>query len=457
MSPRPPRVLIVDDEPNQREILSDILKAEGFEPREAANVEGGYEAFGAFRPEAVICDLKLGAESGIGLMERIVAEDDAVAVVILTAFGTISSAVKAIKRGAFDYIAKPVDREKILIVTRRGVERTRLLRENRMLRDRLGRWDAFSEFVGKHPSVGAVVDLVNRVAPLEETVLISGETGTGKELVARQIHTSSPRCAGPFVPINCSSIPEFLFESELFGFVKGSFTGAATTRQGIIEVASGGSIFFDEIGDLPVSMQAKLLRFLEDKSIRPVGGKQEVVVDVRVISATNKDLAQEVKEKRFRGDLYYRLNVLSIHLPALRNRSNDIPLLLDHFLKMFSSEYKKEVSHVSDRAMKVLMEYPWPGNVRQLKYVIQKAVILCDSQRIEIGHLPSEVLSSALACYGFEIPDQKFSLEEFEKNLLLQAMERSGGVMAKAAELLGLTYRTLQYRLEKYGIKNSKE
>jgi DNA-binding NtrC family response regulator len=376
-------------------------------------------------------------------------------VIVVTAFGNLSTAVKAVEGGAFDYLAKPVDREELLITIARAFERLHLVKENRRLQQQLLDTFRVENIIGHHPLMEEVVRTIKKVAPSQATVLITGESGTGKELVARALHAHSPRAPRPFRALNCAAVPESLIESELFGHEKGAFTGAQARQIGLFEAVDQGTLFLDEIGDLGHPLQAKLLRVLQEKEIRRIGGREDIKVDVRVVAATNRKLATAIKQGTFREDLYYRLNVVSIHVPALRERPTDIPELIGHFLKKSVAASGKTIKGVTNGALRLLMTYPWPGNVRELESVIERAVLLCDAERIDVDDLPAAVRArvTPLAQVDFELPAEGFSLEEFERKLLETAMARSNGVIAKAAKMLGLTYKTMQYRLEKFQIE----
>ena len=435
-------VLVVDDEKAQRDILTVILEGEGYTVETASNVSQALTAYRNHRADVVLTDLSMPERDGLALLEELTKLDPEALVILVTAYGTIGSAVQAMKKGAFDYLAKPVDREELLITIARAFERLHLVKENQRLQQQLLDTCRVENIIGHHPLMEEVSRTIKKVAPSQATVLITGESGTGKELVARALHAHSPRAPRPFRALNCAAVPETLIESELFGHEKGAFTGALARR------------FLDEIGDLGLPLQAKLLRVLQEKEIRRIGGREDIKVDVRVVAATNRRLAAAIKQGTFREDLYYRLNVVSIHVPALRERATDIPELVGHFLKKYAAASGKTVKGVTNGALRLLMDYPWPGNVRELESVIERAVLLCEAERIDVGDLPAGVQSrvTPLAQVDFELPAEGFSLEGFERKLLETAMTRSNGVIAKAAKMLGLTYKTMQYRLEKFQI-----
>ncbi len=446
------KILIIDDEEYQREIIKAIFLSEGYSFEVAENGEQAMNLYLQFSPEVILCDLKLPDMDGIELMESILKSGgEHTEFIIITGHGTIESAVEAIKKGAMDYITKPLERNRLIILVQRAIERTRLIKENIQLKKHLKGIYSIDGLIGSHPSFQNVFKLVKTIAPLDVTVLITGETGTGKGLVARAIHSLSGRRDNKFQVINCAAIPDTLMESELFGYVKGAFTGAYEDKIGLIELSDGGTLFLDEIGELSPQLQAKLLRFIEEKKIRKIGGKDEKIVNVRLIAATNKNLEEEVKKGNFRSDLYYRLNGFTIHIPPLRERMSDAIHLAKHFIEKYSTIYNKKCD-IKKETIGLLLRYDWPGNVRQLESVIERAVIVSEDGWIK----PQDIFLPVREYHGevlFDIPPQGISLEELEKKLLIRAMEKSGWVTARAAKLLGLTYRTMEYRLKKFGIK----
>ena len=447
-------ILIVDDEKGQRDILSAILGKEGYR---VLAVPGGREALQEMQSaefDLLLTDLKMQGMSGMELMERVLSESPKQCVVMMTAHGTVDSAVEAMKKGAFDYLEKPLERDDLILTLQRAFEHIMLLKENRVLHRKLAEIRALPNMIGDHPKMMEVVRMINKIAPTSTTVLIYGESGTGKELVARAIHDGSPRKEKAFFAINCAAIPDSLMESELFGHEKGSFTGAGTREIGLFEAAEGGTVFLDEIGEMNIAMQAKLLRAIQEKEIRRVGGKINIPVDVRIISATNKDLEQETKKGAFREDLFYRLNVIRITLPPLRERGNDIVTLANFFLKKYSASCGIPLKGIGKPALKILLEYGWPGNVRQLESVIERGVLMAESDYIQPEDLPAEVHHEASpgGKLPFEFPAQGISIDELERDLIIKAMQRADWVISKAAPLLGMSYKTLQYRLEKFGI-----
>lgn len=448
-------ILIVDDEKVQREILTMILKAEGYDTADVSGVDEALSLLEKREFDLILTDLKMQGKSGLDLLEHVITEDPHQCVVMMTAHGTVDSAVGAMKSGAFDYLEKPLERENLLLTLKRAFERITLVRENRVLQKRVAEIERISSIIGEHSKMKEVYRIVTKIAPTTSTVLIYGESGTGKELVARAIHDRSPRKNSPFMAINCAAIPETLIESELFGHEKGSFTGASAREIGILEAANGGTVFLDEIGEMNVAMQAKLLRAIQEKEIRRVGGKTNLPLDVRIISATNRDLEQEIRKGSFREDLYYRLNVIRINLPPLRERGSDISTLANFFVSKYREQSGISVEGISKSALKILMNYTWPGNVRQLESVIERAVLMAEGTIIQPEDLPSEITSHAAheGFVPFELPPEGINFEEMEKALIIKAMDRSDWVIGKAAQILGLSYKTLQYRLEKFEIQ----
>jgi len=448
-------ILIVDDEKGQREILTVILKKEGYDIADVPGVREALEQLERREFDLIMTDLKMQGQSGLDLLEAVQAADPQQCVIIMTAHGTVDSAVEAMKKGAFDYLEKPLERDNLILTLRRAFERIGLVRENRVLLKRVEQIQTIPNILGEHPKMREVFRVVSKIAATSSTVLIVGESGTGKELVARAIHDGSQRRDKPFMAINCAAIPDSLMESELFGHEKGSFTGANVREIGIFEAANGGTVFLDEIGEMNVAMQAKLLRAIQEKEIRRVGGKVNVPLDVRILSATNKELEQEIKRGNFREDLFYRLNVIRITLPPLRERGNDVKNLAEFFIKKYSQASGIAVEGFSKPALKLLINYSWPGNVRQLESVIERSVLMAESNYIEPEDLPAEVTMTSALSGGipFELPPEGIDFEELEKGIIIKAMERADWVIGKAAPLLGMSYKTLQYRLDKFGIE----
>ena len=433
-------ILVVDDEKPQRDILQEILTTAGYDVTSAASGEAAIKFAKERSFDLALTDLKMTGIDGIELLQQLLALDSSIIVILLTAHGTIDSAKEALRRGAFDYLQKPFDRDVLLATIKRA----------------LGNLDQIDvEIKSASLKMEAVKKMILKVARSSSTVLIRGESGTGKVLVARAIHNQSPRSSEMFQAVNCAAINENLLESELFGHEKGSFTGAHAEKKGLFEVADRGTLFLDEIAELDVGMQAKLLRALQERRVRRVGGSHEIPVDVRVVAATNRDLRAMVADGRFRDDLYYRINVLSIDVPPLRERRDDIPVLIDHFLKKHTRNTSRLVKGLTTEARRMMNDYGWPGNVRQLESAIERAILLCEGDLITPDDLPSELQqeSRGTSAGAFKLPPEGISFEEVEKNLILQAMDQTDYNITKSAKLLGLTFRTLQYRLEKFGIK----
>ncbi|HEX8286541.1 MAG TPA: sigma-54 dependent transcriptional regulator [Pyrinomonadaceae bacterium] len=433
-------ILVVDDEKSQREILEMILSGEGYDVTTASSGEAAMKFVADRRFDLVLTDLKMTGMSGLDLLKELTNFDKSIIVILLTAHGSVDSAVDALRLGAFDYLQKPYDSEKLLDTVSRAL-------------NKLSNLD--TEIVSASPEMDKVKKLILKVAKSNSTVLIRGESGTGKELIARAIHQNSLRSSETFQAVNCAAINENLLESELFGHEKGSFTGAVGEKKGLFEVADNGTLFLDEIGELEVSLQAKMLRALQEKQIRRVGGTREIDVDVRVVAATNRDLLQMVEEKRFREDLYYRLNVLSIEIPPLRERGSDVQVLIEYFLKKHTGGTNRNVK-INAEARRILENYSYPGNVRQLEFALERAILLCENDTITPDDLPPEMSHTAKAVASgdlFKLPAEGVNFEDVERSLIMQAMERTDYNITKSAKLLGLTFRTLQYRLEKFGIK----
>ncbi len=451
-----PSVLVVDDEPLQRNILKTILSEAGYETLTASSGEEALKVVKTYNPEVVLTDLKMEGMDGIDLMEKIRAEDDAPEVVLMTAFGTVSTAVEAMKKGAYHYLEKPLDKNKVLATVKLALEKKELLKKNRELRQAL--YDRFSieGIIGQSGVMEDVISVIKKVSPSPVTILILGESGTGKELVARAIHYNSQRNSKPFTAINCAAIPESLLESELFGYEPGAFTGATTRKIGLFEATSGGTMFLDEVGDLPAITQSKILRVLQEKEVRRIGGREAIKVDVRIIAATNKDLEKEMKNSTFREDLYYRLRVVTIELPPLRERREDIRELSNYFIERYSREFGKRIKGADEESVRALGEYYWPGNVRQLESVIERAVLMCESDTIGLNDIKSELrLPHQQGLFDVDVPDEGIVFEELEKEILKKAMRKANNVAAKAARLLGMSYKTFWYRWEKFGLDDS--
>ena len=459
------KILIVDDEAFIRENLVRILAEDGFSLFAAENEEEAVRLVAEEEIDLVLLDLNLGTRSGLDVLRAMREIDPDILVIIITGYGTVESAVEALKMGAYDYIKKPFKADAIHLIVRLALETQSLRREVRHLKRAGGDKDlpGAADMIGSSPQMLQVYRQIREVAKHETaTVLITGESGTGKELVARAIHNLSPRKSRPFMEINCGSLPFNLLETELFGHERGAFTDAKNRKIGLLEESSGGTIFLDEVGEMDLNLQVKLLRVLEDRKIRRLGGIRNIDIDVRVIAATNRNLREAIEEKIFREDLYYRLNVFPIHVPALRTRREDIPPLLDSFIKRFSREFNKPIREVSREALDLLMRYHWPGNVRELRNVVERICIMVNSETIRPEHLPREIWGEAPrkeAPFSFEIPPEGILLEEvverIEKDLILKAITITGGNVAKTARLLNVPRGTLRYKLEKYEIEGT--
>lgn len=452
------KILIVDDETSMREFLSILLEREGYEPVAAESAERALQLIADQKFDLVISDVNMPGLDGIGLLERIKTVAPDTVVMMITAFSTTEQAVEAMKHGAYNYIAKPFKVDEIKLVIRNAVEKQQLVRENAFLKGETSRQHSFSGMIGKSKKMLELFQLIGKVASSNATVMIAGESGTGKELAARAIHLNSERRDKPFVAVNCGAIPETLMESEFFGHVKGAFTGAIGERPGLFEQASGGTLFLDEIGEVPLLLQAKLLRAIQEREVRRVGGGETKRVDVRIITATNRDLEQQVAEGSFREDLFYRLNVVQLTMPPLRERLEDIPLLVECFLAKHTAGSPPSHSVISAEALDFLWGYQFPGNVRELENIIERALAL-GVREITPESLPQQVIRFRKAheqLNHIEIPNDGFDLEKYldsiEKRFLLKALEKSGGVKKRAADLLGMTFRSFRYKLAKYGM-----
>jgi two-component system response regulator HydG len=451
------QVLIVDDEPEMCALLSDVLKGEGFAVETATSGEQALARMGAREFAAVITDLNMKGMPGLPLLREIKRLYPETNVIIMTAFGSVETAIEAMKQGAYDYVVKPVKTEEITLTTEKAVREALLRKELLWLRRAVEKEYSFNQILGKSKPMQAVFELIRRITPSASSVLITGESGTGKELVARAVHFNSPRSQGPFVPVNCAAIPENLLESEMFGHVRGAFTDAKMDRRGLFEEAQGGTIFLDEISELPMSLQAKLLRVLQEKEIRRVGGTRSTPVDARVIAATNLDLAEQVRAKQFREDLFYRLNVIEVHMPALRERTEDIPLLAMHFIKKYADAMKKRVAGLTEGALALLMDYAWPGNVRELENVIERGVTLTRGEKIVPEDLPQGVRGDAGDRQMIEEAAEKTrSLAEVERAYILRVLEKTAGNKYQAAQILAIDRKTLYRKLDEIEKQRSK-
>ncbi len=436
------KVLVVDDEKNQREIYTLILGDDGYEVTTAQSGEQALRFAGENSFDLVLTDYKMAGMDGLTLLNELLKLDPSIIVVMMTAHGSVESVKEALRGGAFDYLEKPIDRDQLLKVVQNAL-------------GRLNRID--DEIIGQSEEMERVKKMILKVAGSSSTVMIRGDSGVGKERVARAIHKASPRANAVFQAVNCAAINENLIESELFGHEKGSFTGAHTQKKGQFETADQGTLFLDEIGDLNISMQAKILRALQEREIMRVGGTRPIKVDVRVIAATNRDLEAMVKDGRFREDLYYRLNIIPIVIPPLRNRRDDIPPLVDFFIAKHIAGSHRPIRGLTAGARNLIMSYSWPGNVRQLESAIERAILLCEGNEIEVEDLPVEIRQegTSAAAFNFKLPTAGILFDDVERSLITQAMEQTNWNITRAAKLLGLSFRTLQYRLEKFGIKKA--
>jgi DNA-binding NtrC family response regulator len=433
-------ILVVDDEKNQRELYQMILEDAGYEVEAAPNAAAAIRVYEEQEIDLVLTDYNMAGMDGLGLLKEIIARDPSAIVVMITAYGSVESVKEALRSGAYDYLEKPVDQDTLLKTVNESLAGLRMLDD---------------DIIGASDAMERVKKMILKVAGSTSTVLVRGESGTGKEKVARAIHKASPRAKETFQAVNCAALNENLLESELFGHEKGSFTGATAQRKGLFETAAGGTLFLDEIGDITPAMQVKLLRALQEKEVTRVGGNRPVPVDVRVVAATNRDLEAMVKDGTFREDLYYRINVIPIHIPPLRERRDDIPPLVDHFVAKHAAAQGRKIKGLSGEARKLIMEYGWPGNVRQLESAVERAILLAETDRLEIEDLPFEIRQSSepATSFAFKLPPEGISFEDLERSLIVQAMEQSSWNITRAAKLLGLSFRTLQYRLDKFGIK----
>ncbi len=442
-------VLIVDDEASVRTSLEKALSKAGYVTKSAGSGNEALKMLQKQSVDIVLSDLKMPDGDGLDLLRSIKMKNTGVEVILLTGFGTVDKAVEAMKEGAYDFITKPFKKAVILSTIERAIDRQSLAQENKYLKAQLGKGKAYDTIIGKSQALRDVLAMVERVAPLSSTVLVTGASGTGKELIARALHQRSPRVNKRFIPINCAAIPENLIESELFGHVKGSFTGAMRDKDGLFKAASGGTIFLDEIVSVPLNLQAKLLRAIEQKEILPVGSTNPEVLDVRIVAATNKNLANEVEQGNFREDLYYRLNVVGINIPPLKERVDDIPELIDHYITVYNAQLNKQVKGVDKQLLQFLMGHVWKGNVRELENAIERAMILCDDDRLSVQHFPHISPNNPKEFIG----DLKASVRKLEHDSILAALASAGQDKSKAAEILGLSLSSLYRKMTEVGIE----
>jgi two-component system, NtrC family, response regulator PilR len=458
------RILVVDDERSLRELLAIVLKREGYDVQLAESGEAALAALKRAPLDLLISDIKMPDMSGVEVLRAAKASDTSISAIMMTAYASTETAVEAMRLGACDYLIKPFDVDELKLKVREKLDARQLRQENVLLKRVLNKSHVFAGIIGRSPSMLAVFDLVESVAKTTSTVLVTGESGTGKELIARAVHFHSLRRDRPFVALNCGALPETLLESELFGHMRGAFTGAETTKKGLVEIAEGGTIFLDEIGEMTPMMQVKLLRVLQERRFRRVGGLDEIEANIRVVAATNQDLPKLVADGRFREDLYYRINVIPVQLPALRERREDIPLIAEHFLTKYREQMGKAVAAISGAAMALLERHDWPGNIRELENVIERAVALERTPTILVESLPTQIRATmavgAVAVSEDDVPDLPpagFDLERHvqsvERRYLAQALERAGGVQVRAAELLGMSFRSFRYYAKKYNLR----
>lgn len=447
-----PNILIVEDEPKMLRLLQLNLAEEGYTILLAADAEAGLKVLRQEPIDLVLTDLKLPGMSGLELLQEAKQLSASLPVVVMTAYGTVETAVEAMKAGASDYVLKPFSLEEIKLIVRKELQVHRLIEENRSLREALGKRYEFRNIVARSAAMQEVLATVARVAPTNSTVLLGGESGVGKDLIARAIHQHSRRASGPFVKINCTAIPENLLESELFGYEKGAFTGATTNKPGRFELADTGTIFLDEVGDVPPAIQVKLLGVLQERQFERLGSNKTLKVDVRLVAATNRDLRAALEQGTFREDLYYRLNVVPISIPPLREHKEDIPYLVEHFLEKFSQESAKPIRRIAPEALERLMAFHWPGNVRELENIIERAVAFTSSEVLEMGDIRLDVLPSKPAVTPLTFLPEGMTLEQWEDEMIREALRRSNNNKSQAARLLGLSRNALRYRLSKMGL-----
>lgn len=448
------KILIVDDEQIMCEMLADDLKRHGFQPTWCISSEKALDILKTQSFDVLLADLNLPNMNGIELCERIVANRPDIPVIVITAFGSMETVIAAIRAGAYDFVNKPIDTEFLVLSLDRAVKHRGLQEKVKLLDKALKKSHRFDKLIGESPLMGKLMSRLERVADTETSILIAGETGTGKELVARALHKRSRRRKNPFVAVNCAALPDSLLENELFGHKRGAFTDAKADRRGLFLQAHGGTLFFDEIGDIPLSLQPKLLRSLEERSVRPIGGTSEVPFDVRIIAATNRDIETAIEEGRFREDLYYRINVIQIDLPPLRERGADILLLARHFVEQFAIRADKKIAGISNAAAEKLLNYSWPGNVRELRNIIERAVVLTGYEKISVDDLPEKIRDYKSSWFLLEsdTPSELVPVQEVERRYILHVLKTVGGNKTLAAKVLGLDRKTLYRKLEHYKV-----
>ena len=448
------KILIVDDEQMMCEMLEDDLKRHGFHPTSYLSAEKALDALKTESFDVLLTDMNLPDMNGIELCERVVTNRPDIPVIVITAFGSMETAIAAIRAGAYDFVTKPIDMEFLVLSLDRAVNHHGLQEKVKILDEALKKSHQFDELIGQSPPMRKLIDRLQRVADTETSILITGETGTGKELVAQALHSRSRRQKNPFVAVNCAALPDALLESELFGHKSGAFTDAKTEYKGLFFQADGGTLFFDEIGDFPLTLQPKLLRSLEERRVRPIGGTSELAFDARIIAATNRDIETAVEENRFREDLYYRINVIQIDLPPLRERGTDILLLAQHFVEQFAIRSDKQIAGISNSASEKLLNYTWPGNIRELRNIIERAVVLTHYEKISVDDLPEKIRNYKTSQFlvGSDNPSELVPIQEVEHRYILHVLKTVGGNKTMAAKVLGLDRKTLYRKLQHYRI-----
>jgi two-component system, NtrC family, response regulator AtoC len=450
-------ILIIDDEPGLRQTVSLILADEGYDVQAASDGEEGLAKALELKPDIILCDVRMPRLGGLEFLEKYRAGAGTGMVIMMTAYGSTELALQAMKQGAYDYLPKPFSPDQLVLVLKKAEEREALRQEVSRLREEVGIQRRYREIIAKSPAMTRALEIAAKVARHPSPVLVTGESGTGKELIARLIHDESDRADSPFLPVNCGAIPENLLESELFGYVRGAFSGADRDKPGLFEVASGGTLFLDEIGDMPATLQVKLLRVLQESEIRRLGDTRSREIDIRLVTATNKNLEEEIRAGQFRRDLYYRIAVVPIHLVPLRQRRDEVALLVRHFIDRYNRKLRLDIKGIDADAMRLLLEHTWPGNVRELENTVERAMVLCEGPNITVVDLPDQIRSPVPSLDGSHLDDDELSVkkhgEALERRLIRQALERTGGNKTRAAELLELSSRALLYKIRDYGLE----
>lgn len=448
------KLLIIDDEENLCKSLSEVVAKEGYDVYYETSPSEAIKRVKEEKFDFILCDILMPEINGMEVLEKVKKTAPESTVIMMSAYGTVETAIECIKKGAYDYISKPFKKDEIILTLKKAEERQRLIKENILLKKQIRKEYGYENIYGKSKAIREIIEKIKKISPYKSTVLITGESGTGKELIARAIHNNSEREPAKFVAVNCAAIPDTLLESELFGYEKGAFTGALYPKKGLIEEADGGTLFLDEIGDLPPPLQVKILRFLQEGEVRKIGGTRTIKVNTRIIAATSKNLEEDIKTGKFREDLYYRINVIHIHIPPLRERKEDIPVLVDKFIKNFSEKLKKEIKGITPSALKILMDYPWPGNVRELENQIERAIVLTENEMLTDNDFPDikNHLSRKETLFdsGLSIKTHTALLE---KELITKALKETRGNKSRAAKLLQISLRTLLYKMKEYGIE----